>query len=233
MVENQDIVQGAITKTKLSKNLRLDLTNLPKGTAGQIPIIQPDGNWGLVGLSGDVSIAADGVTTVINNAEITAADIDTAFNFIHDQKGYLHRSPQKEGDTVVYDVENTNYVTEVINNVNNVATGATKKFTKTITGDGSSTDFSITHNLKTYDIVVSVRYAIDPFNDNSGAAPSDMDDVFDYSYYTHSDVGFAGTGGTEVATWNTAQHEISKNQISLRFNPAPRDGHVYRVTIIG
>ena len=164
MVENQDIVQGAITKTKLSKNLRLDLTNLPQGTVGQIPIIQSDGNWGLVGLSGDVSIAADGVTTVINNAEITAADIDTAFNFIHDQNGYLRRSPQKEGDTVIYEVENTSHVTEIINNVNTVATGATKKFSATIiwgTDIANVVSFdgdvaTVTHGRKTEFITVSI-----------------------------------------------------------------------------
>ena len=114
MVENQDIVQGAITKTKLSKNLRLDLTNLPKGTVGQIPIIQPDGNWGLVSLSGDVSIDTDGVTTVLNNAEITASNLDPAFNFNQAQNGYIVRAPQQDCQTVVYEVDNSTYVTEVV-----------------------------------------------------------------------------------------------------------------------
>ena len=216
MVENQDIVQGAITKTKLSKNLRLDLTNLPKGTVGQIPIIQPDGNWGLVSLSGDVSIDTDGVTTVLNNAEITAADIDTAFNFIHDQKGYIHRSPQKEGDTVVYDVENTNYVTEVINNVNNVATGATKKFSITIAwgtdaanvsfeGSGTSEVATITHGLKTKTVVVSIQ---------------DLeDDIWtDISYYPFD---------LRAATDMTLKVMVEASSL------APAAGREFLVTIIG
>jgi len=167
MVENQDIVQGAITKTKLSKNLRLDLTNLPQGTAGQIPIIQSDGNWGLVGLSGDISIAADGTTTVLNNAEITAADIDTAFNFIHDENGYIVRSPQREGQTTVYEVDNSTYVTEVVaaaHAEHAVTTKGTRKYTRTITwgtNDPDHVSFSgdvatVTHSLNTEFITVSV-----------------------------------------------------------------------------
>jgi len=167
MVENQDIVQGAITKTKLSKNLRLDLTNLPQGTVGQIPIVQSDGNWGLVELSGDISIAADGVTTVINNAEITAADIDTAFNFIHDQNGYIVRSPQREGQTTVYEVDNSTYVTEVVAAAHAdhaVTTKGTGKYTRTIiwgTDDSDHVSFSgdvatVTHGRNTEFITVSI-----------------------------------------------------------------------------
>jgi|21_taG_2_1085346.scaffolds.fasta_scaffold143594_2 hypothetical protein len=113
------------------------------------------------------------------------------------------------------------------------SSGGVTKVVQTITGNGSATDFAITHSLGTYDIVVSVRYAADPFNDNSGASPDDIEDIFDYSYYTQADVGYNGTGGVEVATWNWAQHQLSTDQITLRFNPAPLNGHVYRVTIIG
>ena len=109
MIENQDIVQGAITKTKLSKNLRLDLTNLPKGTAGQIPVVQADGNWGLVDLSGDISIAENGVTTVVNNATINAADIDVAFNFLTNERGFVFRKGEQD-----YAVDNKNYATETV-----------------------------------------------------------------------------------------------------------------------
>ena len=175
MVENQDIVQGAITKTKLSKNLLLDLTNLPKGTVGQIPIIQPDGNWGLVSLSGDVSIDTDGVTTVLNNAEITASNLDTAFNFNQDQNGYIVRAPQQDGQTVVYEVDNSTYVTEVVAAAHAdhaVTTKGTSKFSITMAwgtdatnvsfdGSGTSEVATITHGLYTKELVVSIQDLVD------------------------------------------------------------------------
>ena len=171
MVENQDIVRGAITKTKLSKNLRLDLSNLPQGTAGQIPIIQSDGNWGLVDLSGDVSIASNGATTVVNNATINAADIDTAFNFLTDQQGFVFRKGQQD-----YAVDNKKYATETVAaaHADHAATAnaSSNKFTIAITwasvqtgvaysnGTGSGTlangVATITHGLKTRHVLISV-----------------------------------------------------------------------------
>lgn len=194
MVENQDIVQGAITKTKLSKNLRLDLTNLPQGTVGQIPVIQSDGNWGLVELSGDISITADGTTTVLNNAEITAADIDTAFNFIHDENGYIVRSPQREGQTTVYEVDNSTYVTEVVAAAHAdhaVSTGGSKKFTLEFvwgtdqTGlvvfssdDDDDSIGTFTHGLKNKNFVISIRAVnAESGSNNVGYAADELTDV--------------------------------------------------------
>ena len=167
MIENQDIVRGAITKTKLSKNLRLDLSNLPQGTAGQIPIIQSDGNWGLVDLSGDVSIAADGVTTVVNNATINSADIDTAFNFLTDQQGFVFRKGQQD-----YAVDNKKYATGTVAAAHADHANERRKFTtqidwgsdQTAKGitypEGSAPDFDgiveIEHNLSTNFIVCSI-----------------------------------------------------------------------------
>ena len=171
MIENQDIAQGAVSKTKLSKNLRLDLTNLPKGTVGQIPIVQADGDWGLVNLSGDISIAADGATTVVNNATINAADIDTAFNFLTDQRGFVFRKGQQD-----YTVDDNNYATEIVAaaHADHAATtnASSNKFTIAITwasaqtgvaysnGTGTGTPANgvatITHGLNTLYVLVSI-----------------------------------------------------------------------------
>ena len=162
MIENQDIVQGAITKTKLSKNLRLDFTNLPKGTAGQIPIVQSDGNWGLVDLSGDISITANGATTVVNNATINAADIDVAFNFLTDKRGFVFRKGAQD-----YAVDSGNYATETVAAAHAdyaVSTKGTGKYTRTIiwgTDDSDHVSFSgdvatVTHGRNTEFITVSI-----------------------------------------------------------------------------
>ena len=178
MIENQDIVQGAITKTKLSKNLRLDLTNLPKGTVGQIPVVQADGNWGLVDLSGDISIAADGATTVVNNATINSADIDTAFNFLTNQQGFIFRKGQQN-----YTVDNRNYATEKVAAAHAdhaVSSSGSKRFAlefvwgtdQTGLVFSSSDDVgsvgTFTHGLKTKDFIASIRSV----NAESGSGPS-------------------------------------------------------------
>ena len=195
MIENQDIVQGAITKTKLSKNLRLDFTNLPKGTAGQIPVAQSDGNWGLVDLSGDISIAANGATTVVNNATINAADIDVAFNFLTDKRGFVFRKGAQD-----YAVDSGNYATETVAAAHAdyaVSTSGSKKFTLEfiwgtdqtglVTFDSDDDDDSIgtfTHGLKTKDFVVSIRAV----NAASGSGASELNKGYAADELT--DVGY-------------------------------------------
>jgi hypothetical protein len=62
VIENRDIQQGAITATKLSKNLRLPLVNIEAGTEGQVPIVQSDGDLAYKAVTGAVTIDSDGLT---------------------------------------------------------------------------------------------------------------------------------------------------------------------------
>ena len=62
MIENRDIQQGAITATKLSKNLRLPLVNIEAGTEGQVPIVQSNGDLAYKAVTGAVTIDSDGLT---------------------------------------------------------------------------------------------------------------------------------------------------------------------------
>lgn len=50
-----------------------------------------------------------------------------------------------------------------------------KAFAKTITGDGSETDFTIIHNLKTRDCIVQIRADFSPWE---RVAPADYDVEF-------------------------------------------------------
>jgi hypothetical protein len=62
VIENRDIQQGAITATKLSKNLRLPLANVEAGTAGQVPVVQSNGDLAYKAMTGAVTINSDGLT---------------------------------------------------------------------------------------------------------------------------------------------------------------------------
>ena len=65
MIENRDIQQGAITATKLSKNLRLPLGNIEAGTEGQVPIVQSNGDLAYKEVTGAVTIDSDGLTEMV------------------------------------------------------------------------------------------------------------------------------------------------------------------------
>ena len=64
MIKNQDIAQGAVTESKLSKNLQLKLSNIEKGSSAQLPIVQSDGSMAYKSIGGDASLADDGTLTV-------------------------------------------------------------------------------------------------------------------------------------------------------------------------
>ena len=71
MIENRDIQQGAVTLTKLSKNLRLPLANVEAGTAGQVPVVQSNGDLAYKAIGGDATLDADGSLAVTLAATTT------------------------------------------------------------------------------------------------------------------------------------------------------------------
>ena len=64
MITNDQISQGAITETKLSKNLRLPHTNLKSVNSAQVLLGNADGNLTPTTISGDISLSASGVATL-------------------------------------------------------------------------------------------------------------------------------------------------------------------------
>lgn len=64
MITNDQIAQGAITETKLSKNLRLSHTNLAAVGAGQVLVGNDSGDLSAATMSGDVTISSTGATTL-------------------------------------------------------------------------------------------------------------------------------------------------------------------------
>lgn len=72
MITNDQISQGAVTATKLSKNLRLPHTNLKAVNAGQVLLGDAGGNLSPTRISGDISISNSGVAT-LNRSSIQSA----------------------------------------------------------------------------------------------------------------------------------------------------------------
>ena len=75
MIENKDIAPGAVTEPKLSKNLRIRLTNLEKGASAQLPIVQSDGSMAYKAIGGDATLADDGTLTVTTSTTTTGETV--------------------------------------------------------------------------------------------------------------------------------------------------------------
>ena len=75
MIENKDIAPGAVTEPKLSKNLRIKLTNLEKGASAQLPIVQSDGSMAYKAIGGDATLADDGTLTVTTSTTTTGETV--------------------------------------------------------------------------------------------------------------------------------------------------------------
>jgi len=71
MITNDQIAQGAITETKLSKNLRLPHGNLAAVSAGQVLVGNASGDLSATSLSGAVSVSSSGVVTLDRGAVYT------------------------------------------------------------------------------------------------------------------------------------------------------------------
>jgi len=231
MIENRDIQQGAITLTKLSKNLRLPLANIAAGTAGQVPVVQSNGDLAYKAIGGDATLDADGNLAVTlaatttdtipegsNNLYYTDARVDARIRQIkheadqqatNEEPGFMPKEDKAKLDAT------------------SDASSAVRKFSTTITGDGSTDIFTIQHNLGTQHLMVSVRTPV-----KSGGAT--LADKFDNQSFIQMDVGYdASTPGVSVGHFDAAGN-LSDNHVTLEFaGSAPGDGDVYLITIIG
>lgn len=109
-----------------------------------------------------------------------------------------------------------------------------KVFKGEITGDGSTHEFTLQHNLGTKNIMCSVRMPVDPY-DTSGAQdpPDSRSAMFSQLGYCLMDVGSPGSNGAvQVATANGSGAE-SDNHVSFDFGTVPNNGDKYLVTVIG
>jgi len=208
MINNSDIAQGAVTESKLSKNLRLKLKNIEKGTAGQVPVVQADGSMAYKSISGDATLAEDGsltvtkemVTNITNTSEVDVNNVDIAMGFEGEERGYVKRA----GDNK-YELDNSvggskTFYLKWDNTGESLPTGMVSY---------SGTDVTITHNLGTPYIIASIL---------------DITNHFLNGANSYIDVNFSNA---------VVLIYVNDNQTKLEFNGEPTADDDFKVTLIG
>jgi hypothetical protein len=235
VIDNRDIQQGAITATKLSKNLRLPLANVEAGTAGQVPIVQSNGDLAYKALTGAVAIDSDGVTEMAlstdtvpegdSNLYFTDARVDARIRKIKnqvdqqatsDEAGFMPKEDKAKLDATTSGPSAVRKYTTVI-----VGTAATESATDNV--------FEVTHDLDTYYVMVSVRHPAKPYAASSSTSVADK---FDEDWFTQMDGGLDGQTGFQVATVD-ASYNLSKHKVLINFPVEMIEGDEFLVTIIG
>ena len=227
MIENRDIQVGAVTLTKLSKNLRLPLKNLAAGSAGQIPVVQADGDLGLVSVSGDGTIDAAGNLTVDlaatstdtvpegdSNLYYTDARVDARIRKIRneadqlattEEPGFMPKEDKQKLDRVDETPSTSSSVTvkEFYVKWDNAA-----ESTPADTASFSGTDVTLTHNLGTPFVITSVL------------------DITGH-------LGTANAYADVNASTDVVVIKVSDNETKLSFNGEPDADDDFKVTILG
>lgn len=228
MIENRDIQVGAVTLTKLSKNLRLPLKNLAAGSVGQIPVVQADGDLGLVSVSGDGTLDEAGTLTVDlatastdnvpegdSNLYYTDARVDARIRKIKNEADQL-ATTEEPGFMPKEDKQKLDRVEETPSTSSSVTV---KEFyvkwdntsESTPSGDVSFSgdEVTMTHNLGTPFIITSVL------------------DV----------TGHFGGGANSYADVNASSDvvviKVSDNETKLSFQTEPTADDDFKVTILG
>ena len=227
MIANTDIQQGAVTATKLSKNLRLPLKNITAGESGQVLVGQANGDPAYKSMSGAVTIDSDGVTEVSattdtvtegpTNLYYTDERVDARIRTLRGDKyhlatnlesGFMHSNDKGKLDTMP------------------PAASSVRKYTTIITGDGSETVFTVNHGLGTQNLIVGVRMPV-------GSGGGTLADKFTNESYVQMDVGYdASSPGVMVGHFDSSGN-LSDHHVTLQFAGTPGNGDEYLVTIIG
>jgi hypothetical protein len=177
VIDNRDIQQGAITATKLSKNLRLPLANVEAGTAGQVPIVQSNGDLAYKALTGAVAIDSDGVTEMAlstdtvpegdSNLYFTDARVDARIRKIKnqvdqqatsDEAGFMPKEDKAKLDA-------TPSGPSAVKKFSIVMRWGDEADGISFEGSGDSAVGTISHSLDTKAIVVSIQDAAGRWQD--------------------------------------------------------------------
>ena len=169
MIENRDIQKGAITATKLSKNLRLQLANVEAGTAGEVPVVQSNGDLAYKAMTGAVTIDSDGLTEMdlstdtvpegSSNLYYTDDRVDARIRRIknfadqqatQEEPGFMPKEDKVKLDATADAVSTIRKHSVTISWLNDSAE-------VTFTGSGSSAVGTISHPLDTKAVVVSIQ----------------------------------------------------------------------------
>jgi len=169
MIANTDIERGAVTATKLSKNLRLPLTNITAGESGQVLVGQTNGDPAYKSVTGAITIDSDGLTEMAattdsvsegdNNLYYTDERVDARIRAIRNQSDQL-ATPKEPGfmparDKVKLDATPTG--SSAIRKFSVTIAWGTDAANVSFAGSGDSEVATITHSLKTQAVVASIQ----------------------------------------------------------------------------
>ena len=219
MISNSDIQQGAVTQTKLSKNLRLPLNNIKAGAEGQVLVGQANGDLAYKDVSGAIGIDADGVTTMATttdsipegntNLYYTDARVDARIKAVRTNSDQL-ATPEEPGFMPAEDkqkVDSTGFGGSEIKTFY-VKWDNTAESTPVGMVSFSGTDVTLTHNLGTPFIITSVLDITGHFGVING----------------YADVNASG---------DVVVIKVSDNETKLSFNAEPTPDDDFKVTILG
>ncbi len=223
MIANTDIQQGAVTATKLSKNLRLPLTNITAGSSGQVLVGQSNGDPAYKTVTGAVTIDNNGLTEMsatsdsvaegTTNLYYTDERVDARIRAIRNQSDQLATAKEPgfmpSRDKAKLDA--TPSGPSALRKFDVRFTWATAQAGVSYPDGTSGTKAKITHPLDSESVICSVM---------------DVDGSFaDVSANTQLDMNFEDHVVVTVD---------SPNEVTLTFNPASSySGETYLVTIIG
>lgn len=219
MITNSDIQQGAITRTKLSKNLRLPLTNIQAGSAGQVPIGQEDGNLAYRDVSGAINVDSTGVTSFGTNTDslpegsrhfyytndrvderIRALLFDQALVATGGRPGLMTAEDKQKVDSVPFGGMNVRTFYVKWDNTGESTPSGRVSF--------SGKDVTLTHNFGTPFIITS---------------------VLDITGHLGVANGYADVN----ASSDVVVIKVSDNETKLSFNSEPYADDDFKVTILG
>ena len=222
MIANTDIERGAITATKLSKNLRLPLTNITAGSSGQVLVGQSNGDPAYKTVAGAVTIDSNGLTEMsattdsvsegTTNLYYTDERVDARIRAIRNQSDQLATAKEPgfmpSQDKVKLDA--TPSGSSAIKKFNVTFSWGTEKAGVSYPDGFDGTKATITHPLDSESVICSV---------------TDVDGTF-VDENTQLDMNFEDHVVVTVD---------SPNEVTLTFNPASTlaFGETYLITIIG
>ena len=220
MISNSDIQQGAVTQTKLSKNLRLPLNNIKAGAEGQVLVGQANGDLAYKDVSGAIGINADGVATMATttdsipegntNLYYTDARVDARIKAVRTNSDQL-ATPEEPGFMPAEDkqkVDSTGFGGSEIKTFY-VKWDNTAESTPVGMVSFSGTDVTLTHNFGTGFIVASV---LDITNHQGDGANR----YLDLNFHNEATVFF-----------------VDDNNTKISFNDEPDGDDDFKITLIG
>ena len=222
MIANTDIERGAITATKLSKNLRLPLTNITAGSSGQVLVGQSNGDPAYKTVTGAVTIDSNGLTEMSATSD-SVAEGTTNLYYTDERVDARIRAIRNQSDQLATAKE-----------PGFMPSQDKVKLDATPSGSSAIKKFNVTFSWGTEKSGVS-------YPDGTGGKKAQITHPLDSEAVICSvldvDGSVSGVSANTQLDMNFEDHVLmsvdSPNEVTLTFKVVPAFGETYLVTIIG